>query len=371
MITFTVTSRELFNKCTNLARVINGKQALPVLDNFMFELKGYELRITASDSEHFAVAHIALQDEYAHCTFALNAKTMVTALKELPEQPLTIKVDETSCIIKYNNGHFNMPVVKVDEYPVFPALNDTAELTLSAETLKRVFSRTPSFVSNDELRPVMCGVCFDFDEKLEVVASNGHVLIKLTEDCTHEGKGRFIMSLKTMKLSECFMGKEEESVTISHNSSHSYIKFADYELYSRLIEGKYPNYNAVIPDNYTDSITFDRVEMLNSVKRVSVFSNAASQLLKFTVSGFELNIKGQDIDFSTSAEETLMIEKEGKDMFIGFKATLTQQILSVFADTKIRMKYMDQSRAAIFVSEGTDSESSSMLVLQMPMLVNF
>lgn len=371
MTTIIISSRELLNKCYNLARVINSKNSLPILDNLRFEVDGCKLHITASDSEHFAIAHIELQDELANHVFGVNARTMVTALKELPEQPLTLEIDNTTCTVHYNNGHFNMPLAEsILEYPMFPKMHETSSLTISVESLKRIFSKAPIFAASDELRPVMNGICFNFDDKLEAVASDGHALIKMIENCTHEGNGSFIMSLKTAKLAEAFIGKDDEQITIGHNRTHSYIKFAEYELYSRMIEGKYPNYNSVIPQNYTDFIEFNRADLLYSVKRVGVFSNAASQLLKFTISGFELNVKGEDVDFYTKAEETLMVDKVGNDLKIGFKAGLTQTILSSFTDERLRMKYLDGTRATLFSPADADESDHSMIVIQMPMMLN-
>ena len=370
MTTFTISSREVLNKCNALARVINNKNTLPVLDNLRFVTSKFQLDITASDAEHFAVAHVKLQDELPNLTFGINPKTMIAVLKELPEQPLTIVVGDSSCTINYNNGHFNMPLVDMEEYPVFPKIVDAASLTVSVESLKRIFSKATAYAANDELRPVMNGICFNFDDKLEAVASDGHALIKITENCTHEGSGRFIMSLKTAKLAESFIGKEEGNITISHTKTHSYIQFSEYELYSRMVEGNYPNYNSVIPTNYTEYIEFNRTDLLNSVKRVGVFSNAASQLLKFTIEGFQLNVKGEDIDFSTKAEETMMVDKVGKDMFIGFKAGLTQNVLSTFSDERMKMQYLDQSRAAVFLPAEPQDQDHSIIVIQMPMMLN-
>lgn len=371
MRTFTISSKELLNKCNNLARVINSKNTLPILDNFIFEVDVNEVRIVASDNEHFAIAHIQLNEESGNFMFGVNAKNMVLALKELPEQPLTVEVMDNQCIIHYNNGHFNMPLVEgVDEYPKFPNLQEATSLTVSTESLKRIFVKVPTFAANDELRPTISGISFNFDEKLDAVASDGHALIKITVPCTHYGKGRFIMSIKTAKLTEAFMGKEDTDVIFRHTHSHSYIKLTEYELYSRLIEGNYPNYNSVIPTNYTDFIEFSRADLLNSVKRVAVFSNAASQLLKFTVQGFELNIKGEDIDFSTMAEVTLMVDKAGRDLTIGFKATLTQTILSAFTDERLKMLYMDSSRAAVFVPAEKEETDHYIIVIQMPMMLN-
>ena len=328
------------------------------------------MTISASDTENHAIAHFVLNECSENATFGISAKTFVAALKEVPEQPLTITVKKNNCCIQYMNGQFNVPVVSVEEYPNVPKLKEESHLSIPADTYRRIISKTCGYAANDELRPVMNGICFSFKEKLEAVASDGHALVKLTEECSHDGEGLFIMSLKTAKLSETYLAKSTDDVQISYTSSHLHIKAGGFDLYGRLIDGKYPNYNSVIPTNYCQYIEFNRTEMLNCVKRVSVFSNYASRLLKFHINGMQLGITGQDIDFSTKAEETLMVDKYGNDMFIGLKADLTQNILSSYSDERLKMHYMDQSRAVIFTPVETEDTQHSMLILLMPMMLN-
>ena len=371
MNTFTVSSRDLYVKCDKLSRVINSKNSLPVLDNFLFNVTEGEMRISASDSEHFATGTLDVTGVDESFAFGLNARNIVSALKELPEQPLTVEVDDTACTIRYANGHFNLPVADVKEYPLFPEMRDAAAVTVSFETLKRILSKCPAFAANDELRPVMNGICFDYaSDSLNAVASDGHSLIKLTEACTtHEAEGRFLMSIKTAKLTDSFMEKEGEDITISHDSRNSYVKIGSYELTARLIEGNYPNYNAVIPVNYKDYVEFDRKELMSVARRVGVFANVASQLLKVAVSGMEMNVSGEDMDFSTKAQATLMVSKFGNNLTIGLKSTIMQTILNAFSCERINMQYLDASRAVIY-RPAEPEEGWSQLILQMPMMLN-
>ena len=370
MTTFTISSGELFSKCEKLARVINSKNSLPVLDNFLFEVDGYNMKITAADSENHAIAELELNDKAEAANFGIAAKTFVAALKELPEQPITITIDGNECNIKYSNGQFNVPVASVDEYPHIPKLREESSLTITAEAYKRIIAKASAFVTIDELRPTISGICFNFKDKLEAVGSDGHALIRLTEEYQGGGEGTFIMSLKTAKLSETYLGKNTGDVQISYTATHLHIKVEGFDLYSRLINGKYPNYNSVIPTNYTQYIEFNRTEMLNGVKRVSVFSNVASRLLRFSLQGMQLNISGNDYDFSTKAEETMMVDKYGNDMNIGLKADLTMTVLNSYADERLKMHYMDQSRAVIFTAVEDTESNHSMLILLMPMMLN-
>lgn len=370
MNTFIVSSRDLFTKCEKLARVINSKNTLPVLDNFLFCVENGMMRISSSDTENFATGLVEVNECEGNFEFGLNARTFVSALKELPEQPLTVIIEETGCTIKYANGRFNLPIADVTEYPKFPNMKDTSSLTISGETLKRILSKAPAFAGQDELRPIMCGICFSYEnQKLETVASDGHGLIKLTEPCMNENKNLFVMSIKTAKLAESFMTKDEESVTIVHNANNCYVKFESFELTSRLVEGKYPNYNAVIPVDYTDHIEIDRAELISIVRRVSVFANSASQLLKFDIKGMNLDIIGEDIDFSHKAEASMMIGKTGRDLTIGLKGTIVQPILAAFNNEKLNMFYKDPSRAVVFRAVDENEEHSQMILL-MPMMLN-
>ena len=370
MNSFIISSRDLYTKCEKLGRVINSKNTLPVLDNLLFTVENGMMRISSSDTENFATGLVEVNECEGSFEFGLNARTFVSALKELPEQPLTIVVEESGCTIKYANGHFNLPIADVTEYPKFPNLKESSSLTISGESFKRVLSKAPAFAGQDELRPIMNGICFSYEnQKLEAVASDGHGLIKLTEPCMNADKCLFVMSIKSAKLAESFMAKDEESVTIIHSESHSYIKFASFELTSRLVEGRYPNYNAVIPVDYTDNIEVERTELISIVRRVSVFANTASQLLKFDINGMNLGIIGEDIDFSHKAEASMMIVKTGKDLAIGLKGTIVQPILAAFNNEKLKMFYKDSSRAVVF-REVDENEDHTQMILLMPMMLN-
>lgn len=370
MNTISISSRELFSKCDKLVRVINSKNTLAVLDNFLFKVQNGYMHISASDTENFATAMLELTDCPDTFEFGLNARTLVTALKEIPEQPIVMKISNMGCVVQYANGYFNLPIADVTDYPLFPKMKEPEAVQLSAESLRRILTKAPAFAGQDDLRPIMCGICFSYENGvLEAAASDGHSLIKLTEKCGNDNKGLFVMSIKTAKLAESFMGQTGSDVTISHDVTHSYMKFESFELTSRLVEGKYPNFNAVIPRNYTDCMEFDRKEMMALVRRVGVFANSASQLLKLSMNGMELNIIGEDIDFSTKAQATMMVGKLGNDIQIGLKGTLIQTSLNAFTSERMYMYYMDASRAVVFKPVEEDSDHQQ-LTLQMPMMLN-
>lgn len=374
MKTFIISSSDLTAKCDKLVRVLNTKNTLPVLDNFVFDVDGSELKITAADSENWAIGSVELVECSGAFSFGVNARTLVTALKEVPEQPLTFTIEGNNLNISYANGQFNMPTADVNDYPAVPKMvgsaeSPVAEIELSVESIKRIFSRATPFVEIDDLRPIMGGICFDYGEQLEAAASNGHILIKLTEKCKATGKDRFVLSIKAAKLAESFIGKSETELTLKHNRTNSYIGFESFELYSRLIEGRYPNFNSVIPTDYTDFIDFDKREVVSAIKRALVLSNASTGLLKYDVKGMEMTISGEDIDFSTKAETNLMVNKSGRDLKIGLKGSLTQTALNVIPSDRVMMMYRDASRAIIF-KNSSDNDEYEQVVIQMPMMLN-
>ena len=370
MNTIVISSAELTLMCEKLARVLNSKNSLPALDSFLFRVDGGTLYISASDSENFATGTLVPSEVSGDMTFGLDARTLVAALKQLPEQPLTLTLGDGSCTVSYTNGHFSLPLSDVDGYPVFPQMKEPSSVTVTSDVFSRILSRVPAFAANDELRPIMCGICFSYDDgRLESVASDGHSLIRLTDACTPGVKGLFVMSVKTARLAESFLGRDTQDVTVCHDATHSYVRFPSFELTSRLVDGRYPNYNAVIPTTYTDFIEVDRKELLSVVRRAAVFASSASQLLKLKACGMQLDVTGQDVDYSTLSEATMMVSKSGADLTIGLKSTIMATILSTLTAERVLMQYADASRAVIF-RPAEESDGHAVLMLQMPMMLN-
>lgn len=370
MNTIVISSSELTLMCEKLARVLNAKNSLPALDNLLFRVTGGTLHISASDAENYATGTLVPTDVSGDMTFGLDARTLVAALKQLPEQPLTLSLSDSACTVSYANGHFCLPLAVVDDYPSFPQMKESLSVTVTSDVLSRILTRVPSFAANDELRPIMCGICFSYDDgRLESVASDGHSLIRMTDACSPGAKGLFVMSVKTARLAESFLGRDAQDVTICHDATHSYVRFSSFELTSRLIEGRFPNYNAVIPTTYTDFIEVDRKELLSVVRRAAVFASSASQLLRLKAFGMQLDVTGQDVDFSTLSEASMMVTKSGADLTIGLKATILATILSTLTAERVVLQYADASRAVIF-RPAEEAPGHAELMLQMPMMLN-
>jgi DNA polymerase-3 subunit beta len=370
---FIVSSTGLYSHLQAISRVINSKNSLPILDCFLMELIDGTLSITASDSETTLTTSIEVSDSETNGRFAVNAKTILDALKEIPEQPLAFEVgDNMELVVKYQNGKYNFMAQNADEYPQTPEMRgNSVYVSMEAQTLMSGINRSLFATADDELRPVMNGIYFDITtEDITFVASDGH---KLVRNKTYKAKGTekaaFILPKKPATLLKNLLPKETGDVQISFDDRNAVFTLDQYTLTCRLIEGRYPNYNSVIPQNNPHRATIDRSAFISALKRVSVFSNAASSLIKLRLDLNNIQISGQDIDFSTSAEETMMCQYEGTPMSIGFKSTFLIDILNNISSQEIVIELADPSRAGVIVPIEQEAEED-LLMLLMPMMLN-
>jgi DNA polymerase-3 subunit beta len=371
---FVVSSNLLLSHLQTVGRVIASKNSIPVLDCFLFELQENKLSITAADTETRMVTSVEVSDVEGGGIFAVPSKNLLESLKELPEQPVIFELndDTLEMLIHYENGRYNFVAQKGDEYPQSKPLNDeAAQLTISASDLLAGISCTLFASGEDDLRPVMNGVFFDITgEDLTFVASDGHKLVRFKNlDVTGNEPASFILPKKPANLLKAILPREEGNVTIGFDTNNAYITMAHFIIVCRLIEGRYPNYNGVIPKDNPYHLTIDRIQFLNALKRVTVFSNSASSLIKLNVSENSIFISAQDIDFSTSAEETVACVYDGATMSIGFKGTYLIEILNNIPSEEVVLQLADPSRAGLILpAENTEGED--LLMLLMPMMLN-
>ena len=370
---FIVSSTGLFSRLQAISRVINSKNSLPILDCFLLELTDGTLSITASDSETTLSTSIEVNEYDADGRFAVNSKTILDALKEIPEQPLAFEVKENmEIVVKYQNGKYSLMGQNADEYPQSANLGSNAvHVGLGVEVLMNGINRSLFATADDELRPVMNGIYFDITtEDITFVASDGH---KLVRNKSYKARGNekaaFILPKKPATLLKNLLPKETGDVQIDFDDRNAVFTLENYSMTCRLIEGRYPNYNSVIPQNNPHRATIDRAAFVSALKRVSVFSSAASSLIKLRLDMNTIQISGQDIDFSTSAEETLMCQYEGNQMSIGFKSTFLIDILNNISSQEVLMELADPSRAGVMVPV-EQNEEEDLLMLLMPMMLN-
>ena len=363
---FDVSSTALLSRLQSISKVIASKNSLPILDSFLFHLEGEKLTITASDAETRLVTSIEVMNTQGNGIFAVSSKILLDPLKELPEQPLTFDINDNNLeiFIHFQNGKYNFIGQKGDTYPQQKPLNENAiSILVDAQMLANGISRSLFATADDELRPVMNGVYFDIHtDDLTFVASDGHKLVRLRNfSVKSPERASFILPKKPATLLKGLLTKEEGMVNIQFDDNNAYLHCANFEMVCRLIEGRYPNYNSVIPQANPFKVTIDRISFLNALKRVSVFSNPASSLVKLHLKGNEMVVSAQDIDFSTSAEEKIVCNYDGDELNIGFKATyLSEEILFELADP---------SRAGLIIPSENE-ENEDLLMLLMPMMLN-
>ena len=371
---FTLSSTALSSRLQTLARVINSKNSLPILDSFLFEVRNQQLFITASDSENVMRSVLALDQVDGEGNFAVPNRTLLDAMKELPEQPLTFDIDLNTLTIKiiYQNGLYNFTAQSADEYPrVQPIPDGATVITIDSQTLADNISRSIFATAQDELRPVMNGIYFDLTQNsLNVVASDGHKLVRNKNfTIKSENPAAFILPKKPATLLKNVLGKDGGDVVIKFDDRSAEISFADGVLFCRLIEGRYPNYNSVIPQNNPNQLNIDRRSLIGALKRVLPFASESSQLIRFHLEAGKLELSSEDIDFATSAKEVVTCEYAGQSMNIGFKGSSLSEILNNLQGDEVQIELADPSRAGIIVP-AQQPENEDVLMLIMPMLLN-
>lgn len=371
---FIVSSTGLFSHLQAVSRVINSKNSLPILDCFLLELTDGTLSITASDSETTLCTTIEVNECDVDGRFAVSSKTILDALKEIPEQPLTfdVNLDNMEIRVAYQNGKYSLMGQNADEYPMTPALGSNAvHVSMGASVILSGINRSLFATADDELRPVMNGVYFDIStENITFVASDGHKLVRNKSFVARgDEKAAFILPKKPATLLKNLLPKEQGDVQIDFDDRNAVFTLENYSMTCRLIEGRYPNYNSVIPQGNPFKAVIDRQMFISALRRVSVFSSAASSLIKLRFDSNLIQISAQDIDFSTSAEETFICQYEGNPMNIGFKSTFLIDILNNIASQEVVMELNDPSRAGVIVPVDQE-EGDDLLMLLMPMMLN-
>jgi len=309
-------------------------------------------------------------------TVAIPARILTESLKEFSDQPLAfdINTDNYNIVISSENGQFSIMGLNGDDFPLLPQIKKEKEVSFVAtsEALLSGISNTIFAAAEDELRPVMNGIFFELTDKaLNFVASDAQKLVryKRLDIKAEESGASFILPRKPASILKSILAKEQDQIRVSFDDKNAFFTFSDYRLVCRLVEGVYPSYNSVIPVNNPNKLIIDRLRLLNTIRRVSVFSNQASNLVRIKLTGNKIALSAQDIDLSTSAYEELPCQYNGDDMEIGFKALFLIEILSNLQSTDVTIELSDPSRAGLFLPLQKDDENEDVLMLLMPMMV--
>lgn len=369
---FIVSSTYLLKQLQVLGGVINSSNTLPILDHFLFDLDGDTLSVLASDLETTMASTLNVESS-SKGSIALPARLLLDTLKTFPEQPLTFVVEENNTVeISSNYGKYALAYVNGNEFPKSLTLEDPTKTVISGDILATAISKTIFAAGNDDLRPVMSGVFFQFStESLTFVATDAHKLVKYTrEDVQANQPAEFIMPKKPLTLLKGILAGSENEVTIEYNDNNAKFTFENSELICRLIDGKYPNYEAVIPKDNPNKLVIDRTQFLNSVRRVSIFSNKTTHQIRLKIAGAELNISAEDVDYSNKAEERLTCDFQGDDIQIGFNSRFLTEMLNNLNSDEVQLEMSMPNRAGILTpADGLDEgEKATMLV--MPVMLN-
>jgi DNA polymerase-3 subunit beta len=341
------------------------------LDNFLFEINDDKLIVLASDLETTMITSLEVQVEESG-KIAIPAKLLLDVLKNLPDQPCSFRITSDFGIeIGYDNGKSKMVGFNAEEYPKLPVLENKSSVKITGEILSRAINKTLFATGNDELRPVMSGVFCQFsDKEITFVATDAHKLVRYTrKDFAADGNASFILPKKPLNLLKSNV-RGDEDLTIEFNSSNAIFTFNDLTLICRLIDGKYPNYEAVIPKENPNVLTIDRQQFLSSIKRVSIFSNKTTHQIKLKLAGSELILSAEDLDFSNEANERLVCNYDGDDMEIGFNSRFLVDMLSNLDTTEVRLAMSIPSKAGLLMPNLPENQDEDILMLVMPVMIN-
>ena len=371
---FIVSSTSLLSHLQSISRVIGSKSTMPILDNFLFKVEDGKLTVTASDLETTLVTSLDLEQTEGEGLIAISAKMLLDILKEFSEQPLTFSINEKTLEVslKSSLGVYNLVGQSGSEYPLLPELEEESNtFSIESSQLANGINKTIFATATDDLRPTMTGILFDIkNESLIFVATDAHRLVRyVNENVKGSQAVSFILPKKPAQLLKQVLQKEAEAVKVTFGQKNAKFEFGSTVIVCRQIEGRFPNYNAVIPQNNTNKVVVDRSTIVNACKRVAVFANTGTSLLKLALSENQIKISAQDIDFSTSAEETISCDYNGMPMAIGFKAPFLIEILSNVASQEVVLQLADPARAGLILP-AENEEGQDLLILLMPMLLN-
>lgn len=372
---FVVSSNTLLTRLQAVSKVIGGKPVQPILDNILLVAAEGVLYATASDKETTMEAKIELESLEEEGQITIPAKILLDILKEFPEQPLTFEINTATNEVKIisEKGEFSVPGESAEDYPLQAALNDSnTDLTCKAGLILEGIVKTIFATANDDLRPVMNCILIEMNEdNFTFVASDAHKLVRYKRfDAKSEG-GQFslILPKKPALMLKNILPKDDSEIKLSFNDKMSCFVFGDYKMTSTLVEGRFPNYNSVIPQNNPKKIIIEKKELYNSLRRVSVMANQASNLVKFDVTENKIVVSAQDMDYSMSGHETLTCQYEGENIAIGFKSPFVLEILSNIESENVVLELSDPTRPGLFLPFENEDTEEDLLMLLMPMMV--
>ncbi len=370
---FIVSSTSLLRQLQAVSGVLSTNNTLPILDNFLFDVDKNELKISASDLETTMVTTLSIESKDSG-SIAVPAKLLLETLKTFADQPLTFSIDIKKFGIEIisDYGKYKLTGHDGQEFPKFPVVESASTLEMDASVLATAINKTIFASGNDELRPVMSGVfCQLSPENVLFVATDAHKLVRYTRtDVSAQSASSFIIPKKPLTLLKNTLNGITGNVTIEYNNINAFFTFDNTRLVCRLIDGKYPNYEAVIPKENPNKLTIDRVSFLNSIRRVSIFSNKTTHQIRIKITGSELSVSAEDLDFANEASERLTCEYNGEDMEIGFNSKFLAEMLANLECDNVNLEMSAPNRAGILMPTEKKNPAEDILMLVMPVMLN-
>ncbi|MFO7873199.1 MAG: DNA polymerase III subunit beta [Bacteroidales bacterium] len=371
---FIVSSSLLLKQLQAIGGVLSTNNTLPILDNFLFELSDSEIKISASDLETTMTTRIQVDMSEGEGSVAIPARLLLDTLKTLSDVPVTFDIDPGNfgVTLMAGEGKYRLAGQNGEEYPQVPPIEEATSISIESEALYQAISKTIFAASNDDLRPVMAGVyCQLSDEGTIFVATDAHKLVRYTRhDVKSEETASFILPKKPLNQLRNILAQDDVPVQIEYSATNARFTFKNFIMTCRLIEGKYPNYSAVIPDSNPNKMTVDRLPFLNAIKRVSLFSNQSTYQVKFKIVGSELTLTAEDLDYSNEARERLTCHYEGSDLEIGFNSKFMVEMLNNLESDQVMLEMSEPNRAGLITPIDEGNENEDILMLVMPVMLS-
>lgn len=372
---FIISSTILLKQLQAVGGVISSNNTLPILDNFLFELDNAGLTISASDLETTIISKMSVDKAENIGCVAIPAKILLDTLKTFSDIPVTFSIDTKSPYlieISAGEGKYKLSGHDASEFPKTPHMESATSIEIEGSIIADAINKTLFATGNDELRPVMSGVfCQLSPENITFVATDAHKLVRCRRsDAKSDESASFILPKKPLNQLKNLLSHDDTKVKLEYNSTNAFFDFGNFNLICRLIDGKYPNYEAVIPTENPNKLTIERIPFFNSIKRVSIFSNQSTHQVRFKISGKELTLSAEDLDFSNEAKERLTCQYEGEDMEIGFNSKFVLEMLNIIDTDEVCIEMSAPNRAGILVPVNNDNKSEDLLMLVMPVMLN-
>lgn len=369
---FIVSSAALLKELSNINGVITTNPVVPILENFLFEIDKNKLTITASDLQTSMITDLEVESKESG-NIAVPAKILIETLKNLPEQPVTFSIDTStySIEISSDNGHYKLAGENATDFPKVPSVSPDFSITMSTDVLHKAINNTIFATSNDELRPAMTGVYMNLTETNSTfVGTDGHKLIRYRRvDVATTNGNTIIVPRKGLNMLKNTLPTENMEVTVDFNASNAFFHFGNLKMICRLIDERYPDYENVIPTDNPIRMTIDRLEMLSSLKRISIYANKTTHQVRLKITGSELLISAEDLDFANEANERLACEHKGDDIEIGFNSKFLIEMLSNIDSEEVELHLSAPNRAGLIIPKDQD-ENEDLLMLVMPVMLN-